>query len=74
MMNNNFDPYDILMQVTDRLHRLEIAHNKNADTFRKTEVDLQVALHSLRNLQQKHIQLTQKVHQLEYQLTQKTSQ
>lgn len=67
MMQNNFDPYDILIQVSDRLARLEQAHNKMADAFHKTEVDLQVTLHSLRNLQQRHLQLTQKINELEAQ-------
>lgn len=69
MMNGRFDPYDMLIELNNRLQRLEIAHNKMANAFQKTEVDLNVTLHSLRTLQQKHIQLSQKVHQLETELT-----
>lgn len=62
MMNNDFDPYDALISMNERLHKLERAHNKAVDALRKTDVDLQVALHSLRNLQQQHLKLSQHVH------------
>lgn len=65
MMGNDFDPYDMLIQLSERLHRLEQAHNRMADAFHKTEVELNIALHSLRNLQQRHLQLTQKINELE---------
>ena len=61
MMNRGFDPYDILIEVTERLQVLEIAHNKMADALHKTDQELQVALHSLRFLQQKHISLSSTV-------------
>jgi hypothetical protein len=59
MMDNGFDPYDMLINLQDRLNRLEHAHNTMAHAYRKSEVDLNVALHSLRNLQQKHLELSQ---------------
>lgn len=63
MMNNNFDPYDLLMETADRLSRLEQAHNKLAHAYQKTDQELTVALHSLKNLQQHHLRLKQKFEQ-----------
>ena len=61
MMNNNFDPYDALISLQDRLNHLEHAHNKMAHAFRKTEVDLNIALHNLQNLQKSHLALSELV-------------
>jgi hypothetical protein len=57
MMNKNFDPYDVLINLQGRLERLETAHNKMAAAFQLTENELNVALFSLRNLQKEHIKL-----------------
>ena len=65
MMGNNFDPYDMLIQLSERLHRLEVAHNNIADAFHKTEVELNIALHSLRNIQQRHLHITQRINEIE---------
>jgi len=55
MMNRDFDPYDILMEVMERLNRLEHAHNKLANAFQKTERELNIALQSIKHLQQSHM-------------------
>ena len=55
MMDNNFDPYEMLINLQERLNRLENAHNKLAYAFQRTEADLNVTLNSLRNLQQAHL-------------------
>lgn len=62
---HNFDPYDMLMQMQERMLVIERAHNKLADAYTKTEHDLNVTLHSLRNLQQAHLKLSQYVHNVE---------
>lgn len=62
MMDNNFDPYDMLMQMSERMLVMEKAHNKLAEAFTKSEHELTIALHSLRNLQQAHLKLSQHVH------------
>jgi hypothetical protein len=58
MMPNDFDPYDVIMQMTDRILRLEIAHNKLVEGLHKTDKELNIALHALRHLQQEHINLS----------------
>lgn len=63
-MNNDFDPYDMLIVLQERLNRLEHAHNQMAHAYRKTEVDLNVTLHSLRNLQQSFLAQSQLVQDL----------
>ena len=63
MMDNDFDPYDILMMLNDRLNRLERAHNGLCDAVKKTDIDLSVALHSIRHLQQNHVKLSSEIHQ-----------
>ena len=62
MMNNDFDPYDALIQMNERLHALEKAHNKMAHAYQASERDLSIALNSLRNLQQQHLKLSQYVY------------
>lgn len=65
MMPNDFDPYDALISMNERLHRLEQAHNKMAHAYQQSENELTVALHSLKNLQQKHINLMVRVDRIE---------
>ena len=52
MMNNDFDPYDALIELNERMNRLEQTHNNLARAHHQTERDLNVALNSLKNLQQ----------------------
>lgn len=55
IMMNSFDPYDALIDLSERLQRLERAHNKLVDLHKKTDFDLTLALTSLRNLQHQHL-------------------
>lgn len=57
MFERNFDPYDLLIQVNDRLQRLEQAHNAMARDYSKTQTDLAVTLNNYRNLQRSHLAL-----------------
>jgi hypothetical protein len=59
---NDFDPYDLLMQMNERMLTMERAHNKLAAAFSKSEHELTMALQSLCNLQQAHLKLSQYVH------------
>jgi hypothetical protein len=43
------------MEVMERMSHLEQAHNKLATAFQKTERELNIALHSIRHLQQTHM-------------------
>lgn len=65
MFDHGFDPYDALIELNERLNRLELAHNQMAHAYMKTEKDLSVCLHSLRNLQQHHLKLSQKLAKFE---------
>jgi hypothetical protein len=68
MMNNDFDPYDALIQMNERLHTLEKAHNKMAHAFQASERELNVALHSLRSLQQRYLLLLKRVEETDARL------
>ena len=57
MMNRDFDPYDLLMEVMERMNRMEQAHNNLAKAFEKTERELNITLHSVRHLQQQYMLL-----------------
>jgi hypothetical protein len=56
-MNNDFDPYDILISTAERVNRLEAAHNKMAESYSKTEKEFTIALHSIRHLQQSYLEI-----------------
>lgn len=71
MFDKGFDPYDALIEMNERLHRLEQAHNTMAHAYAKSEKELTVALHSLRNLQQHHLKLSQKFTKFEVDLKNK---
>jgi chromosomal replication initiation ATPase DnaA len=51
MMSNNFDPYDALVELNQRLVALEKAHNKLAFNCRQHEEELTITLQAIRNLQ-----------------------
>lgn len=52
MMPNDFDPYDALIELNERMNRLEQAHNNLARAHQQSERDLNTTLKSLKNLQQ----------------------
>lgn len=55
MYNNDFDPYDTLLEAMERIQRLEQAHNKLAHAFDKSERELNTALKALNHLQRSHM-------------------
>lgn len=57
--NNGFSPYDALIELNERMTRLEKAHNKLATAFQKTEEEFSVLLHSFQNLQRAHLSLSE---------------
>lgn len=61
MFDKNFDPYDILVKLNERLHQLEIAHNTMAVDYQKTQHELNIALQSLNSLQRGHLALSELV-------------
>lgn len=54
-MLEGFDPYDTLMEAMERIQRLEVAHNKLATAYNKSEQELNTALKSLNRLQQNQL-------------------
>jgi hypothetical protein len=64
MFNNDFDPYDQIMQMSQRLLGLQDAHNNLGRAFERSERDLSVALEAIRNLQQSHAHLNSLVFEL----------
>lgn len=64
-MMPQFDPYDALIQLDLRLTQLEIAHNRMADAFHKSEQELNIALHSVQNLQVLNARLQNRIKTLE---------
>lgn len=65
MFDNNFDPYDLLMQIIERQQRLEQAHNKLAQSYEYTQRDLSTALHTIQDLQRRHITALRRLDALE---------
>lgn len=61
MMDNNFSPYDALMELNERLHTVEQAHNRLARDYVKTQDDLLEALRQINTLQRGHLALSQLV-------------
>lgn len=59
--NSGFDPYDALIELNERLTRLEKAHNKLAHAFQESEKEFNVLLTSFQNLQKAHLTLSQLV-------------
>ena len=59
MFNKHFNPYDLIIDMQERLQRLEKAHNNLAHAFEATEQELNQTLEILRSLQQHHVRLRQ---------------
>jgi len=62
MFDSHFDPYDLLMELIERMQRLEQAHNSLAEY---TQRDLSTALYTLQDLQRRHVALLQRLTALE---------
>lgn len=61
MFDKNFDPYDALIELNERLHQVEKQHNLLAKDYQKSQADLNIALNSLQNLQRSFLSLSQLV-------------
>lgn len=51
MMPSDFDPYDALIDLNERMLRMEKTHNALARAFQKSEQELSMALESIVGLQ-----------------------
>jgi Ca2+-binding EF-hand superfamily protein len=61
LFDQQFDPYDALVELNERINRMEIAHNNLAKAFQRTEQELNTALNSLQQLQKGHLKLSELV-------------
>lgn len=59
-MTKQYDPFDMLMELNERLSRLEHAHNNMAFAFNATENEVQEQLHLLHRLTTQVAELTVK--------------
>lgn len=57
MFDRDFDPYDALMTMNDRLHALEKAHNNLARAYETTVRDYKILAQKHKNLEVSHIAL-----------------
>lgn len=61
MFEGDWNPYDVLIELSEKQRILEQAHNNLAHEFVKTQKDLDIALHSLQSLQKGHLALSEYV-------------
>jgi len=61
LFDQQFDPYDALIELNDRINRMEIAHNNLAKAFQKTEQEFTMLSKSFNNLQKSHLKLSELV-------------
>ena len=59
-MTDEYDPYDLLMELNERLSKLEHAHNNMAWAFNHTQNEVQEQLHLLHRLTVQVAELTVK--------------
>jgi len=57
----NFNPYDALIELNERLSNLEQVHNQLAHDYLKTQQELTIALECLNTLQKGHLALSNTV-------------
>ena len=62
----DFDPYDLLVDMSTRLARLESAHNKMAQAYQQQEQELTIALHTIKQLQLSQQTLIQRTAKLDF--------
>lgn len=58
----DFDPYEVLLDLIERVNRVEQAHNNLAHAYERSERELNQALHLLQQLQKRHLALSATVY------------
>ena len=61
LFDNQFDPYDALVELNERMNRMEIAHNNLAKAFQQTEQEFTMLSKAFNNLQKSHLKLSELV-------------
>lgn len=64
LFNNKFDPFDALIELNERLSRLERTHNKLARAYEESEKAFDVLLHSHQALQRAHLSVMELIGEL----------
>ena len=54
---HDFDPYDVLVTLNDRVNQLEQAHNRLVHAFETGQKEQKILLHKFRNLEKSHLAL-----------------
>lgn len=54
----DFDPFEALMDLNERMNRLEHAHNNLACAYERTEKELDQTMEALLSLQKSHLYLS----------------
>ena len=63
-MFGDFDPYDMLIVLQDRINVIENAHNNLAMAYNQQRKDMDLVLESIQTLQRAHLNLSQQVSSL----------
>jgi len=64
VFNPDFDPYDALVNISERMVVLQEAHNNLANAYERTQREVQTSKNQIRNLQQSHAHLNELVFDL----------
>jgi hypothetical protein len=65
MFDPDFNPYDMLVTLTQRMTELEKAHNNMAHAYNATVKDHELLKHKFKNLEQSHLALANHVFKAE---------
>jgi hypothetical protein len=57
MLKPNFDPYNALIELNERMTRLEVTHNRLADAYMTSEQELNEVAECLLSLQKSHLEM-----------------
>lgn len=60
-MFGDFDPYDMLIVLQDRINVIESAHNNLAMAYNQQRKDMDLLLESVQTLQRAYLNLSQQV-------------
>ncbi len=62
---HEFDPCEFIIKLEERLHRLEVVHNRLARAFETSEKELNAALGAIQFLQEQHLRLVKRINESE---------
>lgn len=65
MFDPNFNPYDVLANLSDRMNQIEAAHNRLCRAFEQLEKNTKIIEARLKNMEDSHIALASHVFKAE---------